>query len=229
MVKTTKERITLVCVETREDRLQESAKALASSMSLFPCKEALFISHKKLDTKNVAEFKDLTFVTNIRKLDEKRHDYDYFMLTQLPSFIETTHYLVLGSNGYIVGPSAWDDGWLDFHYIGAPWPYHPKGYYPPHPPCTEKNSVGNGRFSLRSTLMGKYIQEQFYKICKQPSFATPQWSPEDVFISRTMRPLLETKGFRFAPESVANRFSCMGRVYNGEFGFYGQELAENKK
>jgi hypothetical protein len=217
------ENITLVCIDTRDTHRLSAAKTIAHCQSIFPCKEAIFFTDKKLEPKGyTGEYNDITVISNIRNVNQDR-SYDFFVLSQLPSYIETTHYLIVQTDGFILNPNAWDNEWLSYHYIGAPWKHHPLHYFPPHAPVGPNTSVGNGGFCLRSTLLGKAVQNIFCRMSKQNDFRTEHWYPEDCFISRDIRPILESKGFRFASEDIAAKFSCENKVYTDQFGFHGSE------
>jgi len=192
-------------------------------MDVFPCREAILFTDKKLDTKSLKQSPRLSVVHNIRNMEQRASAYDFFILSQLPSYVTTPHYLIVRTDGFILNPEAWDDEFLKYHYIGAPWGYHPLNYCPPHQPVGPNTSVGSGGFSLRSRLLGMTTQGIFHEMSRQSGFAEQHWSPEDCFIARDIRPLLETKGFRFAPESLAARFSCENKLYTNQFGFQGED------
>tara|TARA_R110002074_G_scaffold402324_1_gene607089 strand:- start:156092 stop:156790 length:699 start_codon:yes stop_codon:yes gene_type:complete len=214
--------ITLVCVDTRDDHRLNAAKTLIHCQTVFPCREAILFTDKLLDTKGLAGAEKLTVVGNIRSVNENR-SYDYFMLSQLPSYITTPHYLIVQTDGFILNPLAWSDEFLKYHYIGAPWGHHPMHYWPPHQPVGPNTSVGNGGFCLRSRLLGMTAQGIFHSMSRQPGFVTEHWYPEDCFIARDIRPMLEDKGFKFAPEDLAAKFSCENKIYTDQFGFHGSE------
>lgn len=129
-------------------------------------------------------------------------DYSEFILTELGRFITTDHCLVVQWDGFVLDPGQWDPAFLQFDYVGAPWPQFDDGH-----------DVGNGGFSLRSRkLLGA---------CLDPRFARSH--PEDLAICRVNRNLLEQKhGIRFADRGTAKRFSCE-RTSSREptFGFHG--------
>ena len=130
-----------------------------------------------------------------------RDDYSRFMLRGLVEHIRTPHALCVQWDGYVLDGSAWDRAFLDYDYIGAPWPHFHDGH-----------SVGNGGFSLRSRRL------------LEASRALPLDPPllEDVIICRRCRPQLEAQGIRFAPEAIARRFSYERMPPGGdEFGFHG--------
>ncbi|MCW3796667.1 DUF5672 family protein [Sphingomonas sp. BN140010] len=113
--------------------------------------------------------------------------YSEFMLTQLVDHVRTEHVLVVQWDGFIASPGAWDERFLDYDYIGAPWPQFSDGY-----------DVGNGGFSLRS--------RRLLEACRDSEFRVVH--PEDVAICRTNRAFLEEKHrIRFADAQIAGRFS----------------------
>jgi hypothetical protein len=128
-------------------------------------------------------------------------DYSRFMLRELADHISTSHALCVQWDGFVLHGRAWDSAFLDYDYIGAPWPQF-----------GDDHNVGNGGFSLRS--------RRLLETCKRLPW--PVKEPEDVVISRLERARLEMEGMRFAPESVARRFSYERmRTTGSEFGFHG--------
>ena len=133
-------------------------------------------------------------------------EYSSFIIEKMADYIETDFALLIQHDGFILNSNAWDDAFLDYDYIGAPlWE---EGRY----------IVGNGGFSLRSKKLLKIIKESKYKITND--------YPEDWFISVVMRQDLESKGIRFAPIEIAQKFSFEandngGVEWGGQFGFHG--------
>lgn len=127
--------------------------------------------------------------------------YSHFMLTQLAAHIETSHCLVVQWDGHVLDAGRWDSAFLDYDYIGARWPQFSDGH-----------DVGNGGFSLRSRRLLQSCTE----------FEPGTAHPEDVAIGRTHREWLEAQGMRFAPSTLADRFSAE-RVGDpcASFGFHG--------
>jgi len=127
--------------------------------------------------------------------------YSAFVLRDLVRHIKTEHALVVQWDGYVINAHAWTDEFLAFDYIGAPW-RHVDG---PH-------RVGNGGFSLRSRRLMAAAAEM----------AGECVHPEDEVICRRLRPALEARGMRFAPEALAWRFSVEhGDMSHGPYGFHG--------
>jgi hypothetical protein len=131
-----------------------------------------------------------------------RQDYTRFILKDLHNHINTDFALCVQWDGFILRPQAWRPQFLEYDYIGAPWPQFTDGW-----------SVGNGGFSLRSARLLRATADD----------SIPISDAEDVVICRTAREQLEQKfGIRYAPLSEASRFSCERSELRGdEFGFHG--------
>lgn len=128
-------------------------------------------------------------------------DYSRFILHELAKYITTTHALCVQWDGFVLNGHGWDGRFLEFDYIGAPWPHFSDGH-----------NVGNGGFSLRSKSL-------LSATATLPFDATV---PEDVLIGRMYREELEARGLKFAPEDLAKRFSYeRARPTGAEFGFHG--------
>lgn len=141
--------------------------------------------------------KDLT-INNV-------HEYSKFLLQNTHKFVKTEFVLIIQADGFILNPTAWDNRFLDYDYIGAPWP---------------NGMVGNGGFSLRS----RRLMERVSKITYYPR-------NEDAFICQDYYDLLTSEGYTFAPEELANTFSFegnykRGRKWNGEFGFHSFKVTD---
>lgn len=130
-----------------------------------------------------------------------RDAYSRFMTRELYRHIETEHALCVQWDGYVLEPAAWDDSFLDYDYIGAPWPHFRDGM-----------DVGNGGFSLRS--------RRLLEACAKLPMKN---EAEDVAICRTNRRTLEERfGICFAPTEIAHRFAFERAEPRGDaFGFHG--------
>lgn len=102
----------------------------------------------------------------------------------IPNLTDTSHFLNLEWDAGLLHPEVWDDRYLQYDYVGAPWWNYP----PPR--------VGNGGFSLRSTRMMRYVSNNL-----------PLTTPEDTVLCRGYRPQLEAQGFVWAPDNPACYFS----------------------
>ncbi len=139
-------------------------------------------------------------VVPIPKLNSSE-DYSKFMIRNLLDHVQTSHCLVVQWDGFVLDAGSWVPHFLDYDYIGAPWPQF------------DDHDVGNGGFSLRS--------RKLLEACKDPVF---QYShPEDVAICRNNRAMLESRhGILFAERSIAAQFSFERSAADGPaFGFHG--------
>lgn len=152
-------------------------------------------------------------------------DYSFYFLYEMWKHIETPFCLVVQGDGYVLEPNLWNDEFLKYDYIGAPWPIRKDAYVDPF---GNHQRVGNGGFSLRSQKLLTTPQRieipfdvnssSFYKHFDAMSLA------EDGNISVHNRHLFEEQGNVFAPVEVAVRFSQELRVPEARgvksFGFH---------
>jgi hypothetical protein len=129
-------------------------------------------------------------------------DYSDFLLQDLADHVTTPHCLIVQWDGFLLSAAHWKSEFLDYDYIGAPWPQFSDGH-----------AVGNGGFSLRS--------HKLLNACRDPRFERNH--PEDVAICRTNRILLEKEhGIRFADIALAETFAFERTPQKGStFGFHG--------
>jgi Protein of unknown function (DUF5672) len=127
--------------------------------------------------------------------------YSHFICVQLHKFVTRPHVLLVQWDGFIIDPGAWNKIFLEYDYIGAPWPWFDDAY-----------AVGNGGFSIRSRRLLEVVAKDY-----------GPGHPEDLTICRDWRESLETKhGLSFAPVDIAAKFA-RERHAGGEvaFGFHG--------
>jgi hypothetical protein len=129
-------------------------------------------------------------------------DYSKFMLDELAAHLKTDHCLTVQWDGFILDARQWKPEFLDYDYIGAPWPKFGTG-----------EDVGNGGFSLRS--------RRLVEACRDPDFV--RGAAEDVAICRVNRSFLERDfGLRFADRKIAEHFAFERNIpTNKTFGFHG--------
>ena len=142
-------------------------------------------------------------------------DYNKFMIEDLDSIIKTDFVMTVQSDGFIINPNLWQNKFLEYDYIGAPWPWH--------------GVCGNGGFSLRSkkflqtSSKLKYISyHEEYGIC-----------PEDNFmcLAKYNREFFLKEGVKFAEPNIAIQFSFEHPISSSHnqgpdssFGFHGKHL-----
>ncbi|HET6535453.1 MAG TPA: DUF5672 family protein [Sphingomicrobium sp.] len=129
-------------------------------------------------------------------------DYSNFLLRELAGHIRTDHCLIIQWDGFVLDAEQWDPAFLEYDYIGAPWPQFDDGH-----------DVGNGGFSLRS--------RRLLEACRCRGFICSH--PEDVAIGRLNRDFLEREcDILFANREMAARFACERSAPTGPtFGFHG--------
>ncbi len=148
--------------------------------------------------------------------------YSKFCLQDLHQYIDTPYALIVQHDGFVLNVDAWQDTFLEYDYIGAPfyiddWAKEKHGV----PDDALGNLlVGNGGFSLRSSRLMKLIA----KLYTEGNFVKND--PEDWAICYTERENLKSHGIKFAPVEIAETFSFEGRTrenykYVDSFGFHG--------
>jgi len=132
--------------------------------------------------------------------------YSEFCIREFYKWVSTSHMLICQHDGFVNNWQAWDNSWLQYDYIGAPWHYN------------DGMAVGNGGFSLRSKRLMEIV-------ATDPNITILH--PEDHHICRTYRPYLERQyGIKFAPVEVAEKFSFEGylqptKTLSDQFGVHG--------
>lgn len=132
----------------------------------------------------------------------------HWELGRFADYIDTSHALICTHDGFIANPHLWQDSWLEYDMIGAPWPA-----------CWNVgHRVGNTGFTLQSQ-----------KFLEMASKAEPLWKGEagDVFLCRTMEKEFKSNGIKYAPVDVASAFSWEHYIHENtagadrSFGFHG--------
>src|SRR3990167_11294478 len=55
---------------------------------------------------------------NIKSID----DWNFKIVYELHRYVLTSHALLIHADGYVINPDLWNPDWLQYDYIGAPWP-----------------------------------------------------------------------------------------------------------
>ena len=118
----------------------------------------------------------------------------------LHKYVDTDFALFVHGDGYVVNPHLWRDSFLDYDYVGAPWPL-PRDDFSYRTPTGELVRVGNS-VSIRSR-----------RLLRLPSELHLPWKPyygytnEDGFICVHNREILKAHGCKFADIDIARHFS----------------------
>lgn len=188
--------VTLVSIEFRQYEL--ARRAVETTIRLSPqFREILNISDQDFipGAKWIPHAPTATF-----------RDYNQLMLKGVAEHVTDGHALYVQSDSMVHQSSHWLDQFLEYDYIGAPWPNEPEG-----------RNIGNGGFSLRSARLLSACQDPEIQLLEKYRFLQ-----EDVCIGRDFRPLLETKyGIKFAPTSIAQKFCYELGTYHDSMAIHG--------
>lgn len=125
-----------------------------------------------------------------------------FICFELHKYITTDYIILVHSDGFIVNPSAWDDRFLEYDYIGAPWPLSKiKGHF------VDSNGV--------PARVGNSVSLRSLRLLRAPSKLNLKWDVEeqlghlneDGFLCAINKNQLESEGMIFAPLEIACIFS----------------------
>lgn len=130
-------------------------------------------------------------ITNVESWNEA-------VIKKLPQFVDTDFAILIHHDGYITNPTLWNPSWLDWDYIGAPWPL-PNDGFSYRTPKGQLIRVGNS-VSLRSKKLMDLI-------ATRPMEYHYGNNNEDGQICVWERDWLEEQGCKFAPLEVAKYFS----------------------
>ena len=150
--------------------------------------------------------------------------YNRFMLESLDAHVATGHCLVVQADGFILNPSLWDDRFLDYDYIGAPWPEYVE-VVGGERLWLGRNAVGNGGFSLRSRRLLELTSRVRFDELPFPHLS------EDLIICHYLYDEMRAAGIRFAPPELAARFAIESPGIHAQspqsvFGFHGRHWLE---
>lgn len=127
--------------------------------------------------------------------------FNYKTVYDMGDYIHTDFALLVHYDGFVVHPEMWRDEFLDYDYIGSPWPLPKPGDDTTYRDiygniCRVGNSVG-----IRSKRLMDYPKEAGI-----PWVGEKGYFNEDGFICCKIRHLLEAEGMRIAPLEVAKYF-----------------------
>lgn len=186
------EKITLVAVATQD--VEETVQAIEHSLKHLQYKKVKLFAHynPRPDSKQF-EFIKINPFSNVG-------DWGRYIVYELHRYIDTEFILLIHADGFVVNPDSWDDEFLKYDYIGAPWPL-PTDDFSFRDINGNIVRVGNS-VSLRSKRLLSFPSQQ--NIPWEDTFG---YFHEDGFICTKIKHLIEADGMRFAPLEIACRFS----------------------
>jgi len=184
--------VTVIAVDCTE-RIKNTVKVLKKTKEQINFAEIVLLTNQK--PRNLPEF--ITY-KRIKKI-ENINQYNHFMFLELHKYFDTPHCLVIQYDSGILYPELWDDKWLEYDYIGAPWLYQQNSYVTT---TGEHVRVGNGGFSLRSKKLCELPANLGWELRHDRGFYN-----EDGNICVYWRYEMLEQGIKYAPITVASKFS----------------------
>lgn len=200
--------VTLIAVSSIE--ISETIKALQKSCEKINFGAVKLISHEcPNDLPNDIKFEYCPKINDIM-------DFNNYAFKELGKHVSTSHCLMVQFHAWIVRPELWDDLWLDYDYIGAPWRYCEDSYIADN---GEHVRNGNGGFSLRSKKLLDIPKQYDISLTHDRGFYN-----EDGNICCYHRSKMLSLGIKYAPLEVACKFSFENEIPENKnilpFGFH---------
>lgn len=127
-------------------------------------------------------------------------EWNYKVIFELGKYVHTKHALLFHDDGFVVNAKAWNPAWLEYDYIGAPWPLPTDDY-------SYRDVKGN------IVRVGNSVSLRSKKILDLPRELNLEWKQyygntnEDGYLTCHQRHILEAHGCTFADIDVAKYFS----------------------
>ena len=175
-------------------KIPQTIKALEYS-----CREIKFCDVKlasDIKPDNLPSYIKHEYTPKSSNIDE----WNYNIIYNLPKHVETEFCILIHDNGFVVNANSWRDEFLNYDYIGAPWP------------------IPNDNFSYRDIngeliRQGNSVSLRSKKLLDIPINLNLEWKPfhgytnEDGFICVNYRHKYVEQGCKFADIDVAKYFS----------------------
>lgn len=135
-------------------------------------------------------------ISSLKTID----DWSKMVVYDLGAYIDTKYALLVHADGFVVNPSKWKSEFLDYDYIGAPWPLPTDSY-------SYRDIYGN------IIRVGNSVSLRSKKILDLPKAIPIPWESdsgffnEDGFLCVKNKHLLENYGIKFASIDIAKYFS----------------------
>jgi hypothetical protein len=186
------ENITLIALTSV--KLDKTIKALLHSCQGIEFGAVKLVSHEKPD--NLPDSIQHELCPKMSNIDE----WNYAAIYELPKHVDTEFCILIHDDGFVVNPDSWSPEFLEYDYIGAPWPL-PNDDFSFRDINGELIRVGNS-VSLRSK---KLLDLAVNLPLEWKSFHG--YFNEDGFICVNNRHIYKEHGCKFAYMDVAKYFS----------------------
>lgn len=184
--------VTLVIVDTRQPELALQA-LLYSSRDIDFGRIKLLSNYSPYCRNELVQIHPIPIFNNI-------DEWCFFIVYELYKYIDTEFIMLIHVDGFVVNPSEWRSQFLDYDYIGSPWPL-PKDDFSYRDINGNIIRVGNS-VSIRS----KKLLEMPSKL-KIPWVADHGYFNEDGFLCCANRHILQENGIKYAPIEIAKYFA----------------------
>ncbi len=186
--------VTMVAMATRN--VEETLSGMVYSCRGVKFGAVKLLSH--FSPPGMARIPELEFVRieKVKSIDEWSRQIIY----DLGAHIKTEFALLVHADGFVVNPSSWRKEFLDYDYIGAPWPL-------PTDDFSYRDVNGN------IVRVGNSVSLRSKRLLDLPVKLNLPWEPfhgyynEDGFICVKNKHIYEANGMKFAPLDVAKYFS----------------------
>ena len=209
--------VTLIAVSSVE--LDETLLALSISSHEIEFGEIKFLTSQSIVPANSKIKAEL-----IPRLDI--WGYSKFVLQDLNRYVNTSHCLLIQADGFVLNPSRWQNQFLEYDYIGAPWSQKLRLSPTELILDMHRNQVGNGGFSLRSKRLLEVTAKIDFDSLTFPS------ASEDLILGHFLLDQMLDAGIRFPSPELAAQFSvessdaAFGQNPSTSFGFHGKQLRD---
>ena len=218
--------VTLFTIDTKSD-IDGTIRALYTSMDGINYGEVKLVTTKENIEKYRSELEPDGIILEEPVAPVRNYnEYNHFVIYSLGKHINTSHCLLVQPDGFVLFPDKWEDSWLEYDYIGAPWAVVDDAYIDPF---GNHHQVGNGGFSLRSKKLLDVPNK--VEVPWETNNSDFYWMPEGVVnyhedgnVCVHNRHIFIEQGCKFTPVDVAVRFSQETRIPECEgvtpFGFH---------
>ncbi|MCR5156791.1 MAG: hypothetical protein K6C96_08930 [Butyrivibrio sp.] len=172
----------------------ETVQAMKYSMRGIEFGDAVLISDKRpfYLPKNIR----FSYTSKLDSIDK----FNYKMVYELKDHIKTDFCLVVHADGFVIHPENWKDEFLEYDYIGSPWPLPTNDY-------AYRDSEGN------ICRVGNSVSLRSRRLLEYPAAKNLPWVKvydgfynEDIFLCCYHKNDMEKEGMKWAPLEVALQF-----------------------
>lgn len=174
-------------------KVRQTIKALKYSMRGIEFGQVILITHKKpLFLPSKIQYR---YIPQIKDINA----FNYNMIYEMYKYIDTEFVLLVHYDGFVVNPEMWRKEFLDYDYIGSPWPL-------PKDDFSYRDYYGN------ICRVGNSVSIRSKKILEFPVKAKLPWEDdhgffnEDGFLCCKNKHIIEEHGMKIAPFELAKYF-----------------------